>query len=102
MAFTDTESWQDEFYIVTLVSVVLINVNAAIFQGGLLGVAGKFPPRYIGGVFSGQALGGLFASATNVAFLAFGADVVDAASYSFLMAVLFLATALVTFVVVTR
>ncbi len=32
MAVVDTSSWQDTFYIVTLVSVVLINLNAATFQ----------------------------------------------------------------------
>ena len=33
MAWTNTDGWQETFYIVTLVSVVLININAAIFQG---------------------------------------------------------------------
>ena len=65
-------------------------------------MAGKFPPRYIGGVFSGQALGGIFASATNIVFLLLGADVVSAAGYSFLIAVLFLLSALVSYVAVTR
>ncbi len=32
MALVDTFPWQSTFYIVTLVSVVLININAAIFQ----------------------------------------------------------------------
>ena len=77
-------------------------INFFFLQGGLLGVAGKFPPAYMGGVFSGQALGGIFASVTNVVFLACGADVVDAAFYSFLIAVLFLLTALVSFAAVTR
>ena len=56
----------------------------------------------MGGVFSGQAVGGIFASATNIAFLGMGADAVSAAFYSFLIAVLFLATALVSFIAVTR
>ena len=102
MTMIDTDGWQREFYFVTLISVVAINVNAAIFQGGLLGVAGKFPPRYIGGVLSGQSLGGIFASATNVLFIAVGGGAVLAASCSFLIAVLFLGTALAAYAWVTR
>ena len=71
-------------------------------SGGLLGLAGKFPPKYMGGVFSGQALGGIFASACNVVFLAMGADVVDAALFCFILATVFLATALALYVVVTK
>ena len=33
MVKINTDSWQDTFYIVTLISVVCININAAIFQG---------------------------------------------------------------------
>lgn len=102
MTRIDTDSWQETFYYGTLASVVIININAAIFQGGLLGVAGKFPPKYMGGVFSGQALGGIFASGTNIVLLALGANVVNAAFYDFLIAVIFLGTALVTYLMVTR
>ena len=37
----DTDEWQSTFMYVTLASVAFINVNAAIFQGGILGVAGR-------------------------------------------------------------
>jgi equilibrative nucleoside transporter 1/2/3 len=33
MTKVDTDSWQDAFYILTLVSVVAINITGAIFQG---------------------------------------------------------------------
>ncbi len=34
-AFTkiETDEWQDEFWYITIVSIVLININSAIFQG---------------------------------------------------------------------
>jgi len=73
-----------------------------LFQGGLLGLAGKFPPRYINGVFSGQALGGIFASAVNVLTLATGADVVDAAAACFFVAVAFLTSSFVLFLAVSK
>jgi len=43
-----------------------ISVVSSIFQGGVCGLAGKFPSRYISAVISGQALGGIFASTANV------------------------------------
>ena len=56
----------------------------------------------MGAVVQGQALGGIFAAATNVIMLAFGASDVDAAFWDFLIAVIFLASALVAFIVLTR
>jgi equilibrative nucleoside transporter 1/2/3 len=73
-----------------------------VFTGGLLGLVGSFPPQYMGVVFSGQAIGGIFASATNVLVIAMGADPVYSAFFCFLIAVVFLASALVFFVIVTR
>ena len=70
--------------------------------GGLLGLAGKFPPKYMGIVFSGQAVGGIFASVTNVIVILFGVPPADAAFWCFLSAVVFLAIALVVFVIATR
>ena len=65
-------------------------------------MAGKFPPKYMGGVFSGQAVGGIFASATNVLVIALGADPVYAAFSCFVIAVVFLASALFFFIYVTK
>jgi hypothetical protein len=70
--------------------------------GGLLGVAGRFPPMYMGGVFAGQALGGIFASVTNVVMFALGADPVWGAFFCFLVAVLFLFSALVAYLAVAK
>ena len=69
-----------------------------------MGVAGKFPPAYMGAVFAGQvcrvdnlfyqsfkmlfnlqAVGGIFASGTNVVVLAMGASATDAAFFCFVI-----------------
>jgi len=102
MVKIDTDTWQSTFMYLTLASVVAININAAIFQGGILGVAGKFPPSYMGAVFSGQAVGGIFASGTNVVVLALGATPTQAAFFCFVLSVVFLGTALVAYFVATR
>ena len=66
MTKVDTDTWQIGFMGVTLFTVVIINIAVAIFQGGLSGLAGKFPPSYMGAVVQGQALGGIFAAGSNV------------------------------------
>ena len=68
----------------------------------MLGVSGKFPPAYIGGVFSGQAVGGIFASVTAVVMIALGTGPKDQAFFCFLVAVIFLAGSLVFYLIITR
>merc|ERR1711862_1006698 len=50
MTKVNSDDWQIEFMAVTLFTVVLINIMVAVFQGGLSGLAGKFPPSYMGAV----------------------------------------------------
>ncbi len=72
-------------------------------QGGLSGVAAKFPPEYMGAVVQGQGLGGIFAASVNVVTLALpGADFESAAFYCFLVTILFLALALVALAALMR
>ena len=61
------------------------------------GLAGKFPPAYMGAVVQGQALGGIFAAASNVIMLSSGSSV-NAAFADFLVAVVFMVAALIAFV----
>ena len=77
-------------------------MEQSLFPGGLLGLAGKFPPAYLGGVFSGQAVGGIFASVTSVVMIALGAAPIDQAFFCFLIAVAFLGGSLVFYIIVTR
>ena len=62
-------------------------------------MAGKFPPTY---VFSGQAVGGIFASGCNVVFLALGASAKQSGFFCFLTSVVFLLTTLVAYGVATK
>ena len=56
----------------------------------------------MGIVFGGQAFGGIFASVTQVLVILLGVPPSDAAFFCFLVAVVFLATALICFVIATR
>lgn len=98
----NTDPWQHEFLILTLIMVVIINIMVAIFQGGLAGLAAQFPPEYMGSVCQGQALGGIFASGTNVLTLILGSNGEESALWCFLVTIIFLGTSLAAFVVLTR
>jgi len=98
----DTDHWQDGFLVLTLAIVVLINIFTALFQGGLIGLAGAFPSRYMNAVMSGQGIGGVFAAAINIVLLALGGDDVSSAFYCFLLAILFLAGSLVSTIMMVR
>ncbi|KAK5643124.1 hypothetical protein RI129_006969 [Pyrocoelia pectoralis] len=70
----DTDDWQTEFFIVTIITVVLLNVASAILSGSLFGIVGKFSPKYITAVFGGQALGAIFTAIVQIMALAIGAS----------------------------
>ena len=50
----NSDTWQLEFLAITLVTIILINIFTAIFQGGLFGLAGCFPSKYMNAVLGGQ------------------------------------------------
>ena len=67
-----------------------------------MGVAGRFPPNYMGAMVQGQALGGIIAVTTNIVMLAFGMSDKNAAFWDFLIATIYLVFSFVALIVVTR
>ncbi|KAK2707873.1 equilibrative nucleoside transporter 1-like [Artemia franciscana] len=98
----NTDPWQDKFFIVTLISVALMNGLGAIFQGGLIGLVGKFPPRYMGAVLGGQGLAGLFAASADIVSIALEADPTQSAFLYFLVADITLVAALISYISISQ
>ncbi|KAK7792618.1 hypothetical protein R5R35_009151 [Gryllus longicercus] len=98
----NTDSWQEIFFIVTLTSVVLLNIASAVLQGGLFGMVGRFPSRYITAVVSGQALGGIFAALAEIASLCLGASSTKSAFVYFMVANGMLILSLIAYVILAR
>jgi equilibrative nucleoside transporter 1/2/3 len=99
----NTDHWQSDVRLLTLVTGVIINVFTAIFQGGLIGLAGAFPSHYMTAVLNGQGIGGVFAATINIALLALGGnDDVSSAFYCFLLAIMFLAGSWVSCLLMSR
>jgi len=89
MARINSDKWQEWFLYSTLIIVVFLNICTAVFQGGIIGVAGKFPPEYMGGMMAGQALGGIFPSLINILVIAFQVSPGDIGFYCFIIAFVF-------------
>jgi len=100
MTRMDSDSWQMTFLLSTLLIVVLLNICTAIFQGGLIGVAGKFPSNYMGGMMAGQALGGIFPALVNIGVIALQVSPSNVGFYCFLVAFLFVLLSLVMFMAI--
>ena len=72
-----------------------------IFQGGLAGLAGQFPAKYMGSLVQGQAVGGIITAVINVISIEASTDPASSAFYCFLVASIFIAFDTIIFVAMT-
>nr|AKN21619.1 slc29a-1 [Schmidtea mediterranea] len=78
------------FFIITMISVVILNTCSGIMQGSSLGVISMMPGRYIKGYMEGQAIGGLIASVANILAIVAVSSPDSSAFIYFLVALIFL------------
>ncbi|KAF7994486.1 hypothetical protein HCN44_003958 [Aphidius gifuensis] len=62
----ETDKWQNEFSIITLITVAGINGVVAIFAGTMVSVVGHFPPKYISSFSQGQSACGIIAAVFQI------------------------------------
>ncbi|XP_058826401.1 equilibrative nucleoside transporter 1 [Topomyia yanbarensis] len=98
----DTDQWQDAFFHITLVSVVVVNAFSAIMSGALFGIAGQFTSDYMTAVVSGQSLGGIFTALVDIIALTFGAPPTITAFVFFIVGTLMLLLSLVLYIVMSK
>ncbi|XP_050347089.1 equilibrative nucleoside transporter 3 [Nymphalis io] len=67
----NTDEWQNTFFIITMITVVIMTAASAVFIGGLVGIASRFSKEYMAAVVSGQSLGGIIAAVAQIVSLAF-------------------------------
>jgi len=70
-------------------------------NGGLFGIVGCFPHRYITAVIGGQALGGVFSALVNILTIWLGASVQYSALAYFLVADVVFIAAIVSYLAVS-
>lgn len=98
----DTDKWQNTFLIITLTTVGLVNAASAIFGGSLMGVVGKFSPKYITAMSGGQALGGIFTALAEICSLWIGASPVLSGLVYFIIGDTMLLLSLIAYIILER
>lgn len=98
----NTDKWQSKFLAITLTSVALVNAASAVFGGSLMGILGRFSPKYITAMSSGQALGGIFTAATEICSLWIGASPVLSGLVYFIIGDVILFLSLIAYIVLEK
>jgi len=75
---------------------------SAIFGGSLMGIVGKFSPKYITAMSGGQALGGIFTALTEVCSLWIGASPVLSGLVYFIIGDTVLLLSLIAYILLER
>uniref|UniRef100_A0A182Q441 Equilibrative nucleoside transporter n=1 Tax=Anopheles farauti TaxID=69004 RepID=A0A182Q441_9DIPT len=98
----DTDQWQDAFFNLTMLSVVVINSFSAILTGGLFGIAGQFSAHYMTAAVSGQALGGIFSAVADIIALTFASNPSTTAFVFFIVGCLVLLLSLAAYIIMSK
>ncbi|KAH8361021.1 hypothetical protein KR093_011757 [Drosophila rubida] len=98
----NTDKWQEQFFLITLIIVVVLNISAATMSGALYGVAGLFPSEYMTAVVSGQALGGILTALAFILVLAFDAGPSTTAFVFFCLGALLIFFCIVSYSAMSR
>ncbi|KAG7213809.1 hypothetical protein KM043_003025 [Ampulex compressa] len=98
----NTDDWQNTFLIITLTTVGLVNAASAIFGGSLMGIVGRFSPKYITAMSGGQALGGIFTALTEICSLWIGASPIVSGLVYFIIGDSLLLFSLIAYIILER
>ncbi|XP_055350142.1 equilibrative nucleoside transporter 3-like [Paramacrobiotus metropolitanus] len=66
LARVDTDSFQEGFFIITMINVFIINFASNIVNGGLFGLQGCMPSKFATAFMVGQTFAGIFAALSSV------------------------------------
>jgi equilibrative nucleoside transporter 1/2/3 len=98
----NTEYWVDEFFGLTLLTIILMNIFSGLFQSSTFGFAGILPQEYTAAVMSGQAYAGLFSSVARIISSVVTEDVLLSALIYFLSAVIVILLCFISLFVLLR
>ncbi|GAB1609657.1 equilibrative nucleoside transporter 3-like [Argonauta hians] len=83
----DTDSYQTAFFVIVLLTIMLLSGFSAVLNCSACGLASIMPTKYMSALMGGQALGGTFASLTNIFAIATLPSITDSALLYFLIAI---------------
>ncbi|XP_045447317.1 equilibrative nucleoside transporter 3 [Melitaea cinxia] len=102
LVMVDTDEWQNTFFIITMVSVVIMTAASAVFIGGLVGIASRFSKEYMAAFVSGQSLGGIIAAIAQIISLAFKISPLHSALIYFCIADFMVIASLISYVLLYK
>ncbi|XP_024946180.1 equilibrative nucleoside transporter 3 isoform X2 [Cephus cinctus] len=98
----NTDEWQNAFLVITLTTVAVVNMASAIFGGSLMGIVGRFSPRYITAMMGGQAVGGIFTALAEIGSLWIGASPVLSGLLYFIIGDVLLFLSLIAYIILEK
>ncbi|KAI6235412.1 hypothetical protein M3Y95_00049000 [Aphelenchoides besseyi] len=100
--FVDTYSWMNTFFVLTMISVVILNSANGIYQNSIYGMLADFPPKYTNAVVIGNNTCGIFVTLILILTLSFSRNVTLVAALYFGVALCTILVCLITFVYLPR
>ncbi|XP_030855012.1 equilibrative nucleoside transporter 1-like [Strongylocentrotus purpuratus] len=97
LAIFDTSQWPGTFFGITMVTIVIFNAAAAVYQSGMYTLLAKLPPSYIQCYLVGQGFGGTFVAISAIISIAIAGTHRSAAVGYFTTAVVVLFVCVVSY-----
>lgn len=96
LAALDTSEYMEVFFIITMLTIVLINSASSIFQNSLFGISSILPRQYITAVIFGSNFAGILTSVASIISIAISSNARTSAFFYFSTAIFMLIIALLT------
>ncbi|XP_044271776.1 equilibrative nucleoside transporter 1-like [Tribolium madens] len=93
----DTDPWQRDFFVLTLITGFGLSAFSGIFMVSVFELAAKFPSKDLAPLFSGQAICGIFAALVQIFALGVGGGPATTGLIYFLLGMFFVFFTLVGF-----
>ncbi|KAI6240923.1 hypothetical protein M3Y99_00401100 [Aphelenchoides fujianensis] len=101
--FVDTHSWMNLFFVLTMISVVILNSANGVYQNSIYGMLADFPPKFTNAVVIGNNTCGIFVSVILILTLAvFPGNVQMVATLYFCVALATILACLLSFLYLPR
>ncbi|XP_078726728.1 equilibrative nucleoside transporter 1-like isoform X2 [Lampetra fluviatilis] len=91
-----------DFFIITIISVFIINMFGAVFEASLFGLAGQFPTSYMTAVMSGVGISGMFTALAMIFALLGSSDNSSVAFWYFVTACIITVITILCYVSLSR
>ncbi|OWF43182.1 equilibrative nucleoside transporter 3-like [Mizuhopecten yessoensis] len=94
LAMVDSTDWSREFFYITMLIAVFLNMATGVYQNSAFGIAATLPMKYTNAIVLGNNLSGVFIAVLNLLCSAGAPDPKVQAIYYFVVAIVILLVAL--------